>query len=244
MQIDIAAAGDTALEIRLPERLDPAVNAWCVACARALAQDLGAAQRDVVIGYCSVTVYFDPLRADQAWVEDRIHAVAAAVRAEDRVTGGVVEVPVCYGGEYGPDLPAVAEFAGCSMEEVVARHTGREYRVYLVGFVPGFAYMAEVDATIAAPRRASPRTAVPAGSVAIAGGQTGIYPAVTPGGWNIIGRTALAPYDPSRREPFLFHPGDRVRFTPTAELVQLGSDPDQFPPPGKKRSGSDPGADG
>ena len=96
-------------------------------------------------------------------------------------------------------------------------HAGREYRVYMVGFVPGFAYMAEVEPRIAAPRRSTPRTAVPAGSVAIAGGQTGIYPAVTPGGWNIIGRTPIRPYDPDRPEPFLFRSGDRVRFRPVSE---------------------------
>jgi inhibitor of KinA len=210
--IDVVPAGDAALAVRLAERIDPAVNAWCVACARALEQELGAAQRDVVIGYCSVTVYFDSLHADAAWVEDRIHSIAAGVRADEHAGGAVVEVPVHYGGEFGPDLEDVAAFAGGSTEDVVDRHVSREYRVYLVGFVPGFAYMAEVDPAIAAPRRASPRTSVPAGSVAIAGGQTGIYPAVTPGGWNIIGRTPLAPYDPSRREPFLFQPGDRVRF--------------------------------
>jgi KipI family sensor histidine kinase inhibitor len=221
--VDIVPAGDAALVARLPERIDPAVNAWCVAFARALELELGAAQRDVVIGYCSVTVYFDPLQADAAWVEDRMHAIAGSVRPDERAEGGVVEVPVCYGGELGPDLDDVASFGGCSSEDVIDRHVSREYRVYLVGFVPGFAYMAEVDATIAAPRRASPRTSVPAGSVAIAGGQTGIYPAVTPGGWNIIGRTSLVPYDPSRREPFLFRPGDRVRFHRVATLP--GSDP-------------------
>jgi inhibitor of KinA len=210
--IDVVPAGDAALEVRLAERIDPEVNSWCVAFARALEQELGAAQRDVVIGYCSVTVYFDPLRADSKWVEDRIHATAAVVHVEETDAGGVVEVPVCYGGDLGPDLDVVAEFSGCSPEEVIERHAAREYRVYLVGFVPGFAYMAEVDPVIAAPRRATPRTAVPAGSVAIAGGQTGVYPAVTPGGWNIIGRTAVAPYDPLRPEPFLFRAGDRVRF--------------------------------
>jgi len=210
--IDIVPAGDAALEVRLPERIDPEVNSWCVAFARALEQDLGSAQRDVVIGYCSVTVYFDALRVDPRWVEDRIHAAAGHVRLEDAVGGGVVEVPVCYGGEYGPDLGDVAAFAGCSADDVVARHLAREYRVYLVGFIPGFAYMAEVDPSIAAPRRSTPRTAVPTGSVAIAGGQTGVYPSVTPGGWNLIGRTPLAPYDASRSEPFLFRPGDRVRF--------------------------------
>jgi inhibitor of KinA len=208
----IVPAGEAALEVRLAERIDPAVNAWCVGFARALEHDLGAVQRDVVIGYCSVTVYFDPLRVDPAWVEERIHAAAAAVQIEGEVSGAVVDVPVCYGGEFGPDLTDVAAYARCPAEEVIERHLSREYRVYLVGFIPGFAYMAEVDPSIAAPRRSSPRTAVPAGSVAIAGGQTGIYPAVTPGGWNIIGRTPIAPYDADRAEPFLFQPGDRVRF--------------------------------
>jgi inhibitor of KinA len=96
-------------------------------------------------------------------------------------------------------------------------HAEREYRVYMVGFVPGFAYMAEVDKRIAAPRRATPRTAVPAGSVAIAGGQTGIYPSVTPGGWNIIGQTSIKPFDATRTEPSLFKSGDRVRFRPLSE---------------------------
>jgi len=111
----------------------------------------------------------------------------------------------------------VARFAGCTTEEVVARHAAVTYRVYLVGFVPGFAYMAEVDHRIAAPRRATPRTAVPAGAVAIAGGQTGIYPDVTPGGWNIIGRTPLRPFDAARTEPSLLKPGDQVRFRPVSE---------------------------
>ncbi len=106
------------------------------------------------------------------------------------VEGRLVEVPVCYGGDLGPDLADVAAFAGCSEADVIAAHTGRDYRVYMVGFVPGFAYMAEVEPRIAAPRRSTPRMAVPTGSVAIAGGQTGVYPAATPGGWNIIGRTA------------------------------------------------------
>jgi inhibitor of KinA len=180
---------------------------------------LRTAVRDVVIGYCSVTIYFDPLRVDARWVEAEIHAEAEQLAIEDVATGGaVIDVPVRYGSELGPGLDDVARFARCSADDVIERHSAREYRVYLVGFVPGFAYMAEVDATIAAPRRATPRTAVPAGSVAIAGGQTGIYPASTPGGWNIIGRTPVSPYDPRRAEPFLFRPGDRVRFHPVASL--------------------------
>lgn len=215
---EIRAAGDAALIVRLPEKIDPQVNTWCIAVARALRLRFATTLRDIVIGYSSVTVYFDPLRVDAAWLEAEIDATIRDLEEEFGAGGDVVltqaivDVPVHYGGEYGPDLADVARFAGCSEADVIERHSQREYRVYLVGFVPGFAYMAEVDASIAAPRRASPRTAVPAGSVAIAGGQTGIYPAVTPGGWNIVGRTPLLPYDPQRRQPFLFKPGDRVRF--------------------------------
>jgi inhibitor of KinA len=219
----ILPAGDAALVVTLPERIDPALNAWCIALSRALTSGLGTVVRDVVIGYCSVTVYFDPLKVDVAWLEGEIRDYAGAVDVESVAEGALVDVPVCYGGDLGPDLGAVAAFAACSEAEVIELHAGREYRVYMVGFVPGFAYMAEVDAKIAAPRRASPRTAVPFGSVAIAGGQTGVYPAVTPGGWNIIGRTPLAPYDPDRQEPFLFRAGDRVQFRPIAHQEFLRS---------------------
>lgn len=210
----ILPAGDAALVVELPERIDPELNAWCVAVASALTSGLGTIVRDVVIGYCSVTVYFDPLKVDARWLESEVREYGENLDVGGTAEGALVEVPVCYGGELGPDLPDVAAFAGCSEREVIELHAAREYRVYMVGFVPGFAYMAEVEQRIAAPRRASPRTAVPAGSVAIAGGQTGVYPATTPGGWNIIGRTRLEPYNPDRPQPFLFRSGDRVRFRP------------------------------
>jgi inhibitor of KinA len=168
--------------------------------------------RDTVVGYATVTVYFDPLLVDGPWLESEMRAVALQADESPPAGQAIVDVPVCYDGEFGPDLADVAAFAAAAPAEVVRLHASREYRVYLVGFVPGFAYMAEVDPRIAAPRRPSPRAAVPAGSVAIAGGQTGIYPSVTPGGWNIIGRTPLKPYDPARSQPFLFRPGDAVRF--------------------------------
>jgi KipI family sensor histidine kinase inhibitor len=214
---EIREAGDAAIVLALPERIDPGVNAWCIAAARIIRFELGTAVRDVVIGYCTVTVYFDPLASDPAWIEERVRDIGERTAVGNGEAGAQVEVPVCYGGALGPDLEDVARFAGCSPEEVVSRHAGTSYLVYLVGFVPGFAYMATVPREIAAPRRANPRTAVPAGSVAIAGGQTGIYPSVTPGGWNIVGGTPLKPYDASRAEPFLFKPGDRVRFRPIDE---------------------------
>jgi inhibitor of KinA len=222
-EFELREAGDSALVLAWPERIEPSVNARCISTARALRHALAPSVLDVVIGYCTVTVYFDPLRREPRWLEAQVRDVAARVENEDAGQGATVDVPVCYGGEFGPDLDEVAAFGGCSPAEVVALHVGTSYRVYLVGFVPGFAYMGTVDSRIAAPRRATPRSAVPPGSVAIAGGQTGVYPSATPGGWNIVGRTPVKPYDPARSEPFLFRPGDTVRFRPVdrTEFVRL-----------------------
>jgi len=208
----IVAAGDAALVVEFPQQIDSELNAFCIAVAEAIEARCGASLRDAVVGYCTVTAYFDPLRLDAAWMEEQIHAAIGSLADVEMTQGALVEVPVSYGGEHGPDLSDVARFGNCTEEEVIALHTEGTYRVFMVGFVPGWAYMAEVDERIAVPRRASPRTAVPVGAVAIAGRQTGVYPAVTPGGWNIIGRTPVKPFDANRREPFLFKAGDRVRF--------------------------------
>jgi KipI family sensor histidine kinase inhibitor len=129
----------------------------------------------------------------------------------------VIQIPVSYGGEYGPDLDAVAEFAGLTPAQVVERHAARTYRVYMLGFVPGFAYMGRVERALAAPRHRVPRERVPAGSVGIAGEQTGVYPIETPGGWQLIGRTPMAMFDPRRDPPSALAPGDSVRFVPAGQ---------------------------
>jgi len=214
--VRVAAAGDSALVAEFPGRIDPEINDRAAALAQRLRWRWGGILRDVVVGYCTVTVYFDPLQVDAPWLESEIQTAAGPARQATRTDRAVVDVPVCYEGDLAPDLDDVARFGGCSPDEVVALHTNRTYRVYMLGFIPGFAYLAEVDPRIAAPRRAAPRTEVPAGAVAIAGGQTGIYPAVTPGGWNIIGRTRKKPYDPGRPVPFLFGVGDEVRFRPVS----------------------------
>ena len=216
--VRILPAGDSAWLIELPERIDAAVNARAIRIARAV-DAAGLPVTDVVVGYRSVMVYIDPLAAGAGQVEERLRDIAAAAPAAATAPGPLVDVPVCYDGPYGPDLGEVAAFAKCSIDEVIALHRGLEYRVFVVGFVPGFAYMASVDPRIAAPRRTSPRLKVPAGSVAVAAGQTGVYPAETPGGWNLIGRCPLKPYDAGRAEPFLFHPGDRVRFHRISETA-------------------------
>ena len=212
----ILPAGDAAWLIELPERIDSAVNGRAIEIARAIeASDLPVS--DLVVGYRSVMVFVDPLSDRAADVETRLQQLAVTAPSEGEAAGARVDVPVCYDGPYGPDLADVAAFGKCSIDEVIERHLALEYRVFVVGFVPGFAYMAPVDPRIAAPRRSSPRLKVPAGSVAVAAGQTGVYPAETPGGWSLIGRCPVKPYDPDRAAPFLFHPGDRVRFTRISE---------------------------
>jgi KipI family sensor histidine kinase inhibitor len=210
MSVRLLRAGDSAWLIELPERIDAAVNTCAIHIARAV-EHAGLPVTDVVVGYRSVMVYVDPLLAGES-VEAQLREIALAKHAGEGAPGALVRVPVCYDGPYGPDLGDVAAFGRCSTDDVVDLHLALEYRVFVVGFVPGFAYMAPVDPRIAAPRRASPRLKVPAGSVAVAAGQTGVYPAETPGGWNLIGRCPVKPYDADRAEPFLFHPGDRVRF--------------------------------
>jgi inhibitor of KinA len=207
-------AGDAAIVVDFEPRLDPVVNARAVGLAQSIRATAPAGLRDVVVGYHSVTAYYDPLAVD---ADDLLTWLGLEARRSRPAGSGevrTVTVPVLYGGEWGPDLAAVAEFAGCDASDVVRLHASRVYRVYMLGFVPGFAYMAEVDAKIAAPRRQAPRVAVPPGSIGIAGPQTGVYPVSTPGGWNLIGRTPLVTFDPERDEPCAFRPGDAVRFEP------------------------------
>jgi inhibitor of KinA len=212
VSLNVIPAGDSALVIEFEDRIDPEVNARAVRLAEAIAGERIGGVRDVVPTYRSVAVYFDPLRMEYDRLQnylDKIDpdATAAADRAAE-----LRRIPVCYGGELGPDLAEVAGFADTTEQEVVRLHAGGSYRVYMLGFVPGFAYMCPVDSRIAMPRRPTPRVRVPLGSVGIGGIQTGVYPAETPGGWRIIGRTPVKPFDPMRATPFLMKAGDTVQF--------------------------------
>jgi KipI family sensor histidine kinase inhibitor len=208
----IREAGDSAIVVELGDGIDPAVNTRAISIAARLRAAPPAGVSDVLATFRSVAVFFDPLTTDLDALKRQVLALPTDTTGADE--RAVVEVPVEYGGEAGPDLDAVAAGAGLSPADVVTRHAAREYRVYMVGFLPGFAYLGAVDESIAAPRLASPRLRVPPGSVGIAGRQTGIYPQASPGGWQIVGRTTTRPFDPHRLPPSLFAPGDRVRFVP------------------------------
>ena len=208
----VVPAGDSALIVEFEARIDLDVNARVIALADAVQAAGLAGVRDVVPTYRSVAIHFDPLRTDVNALNECVERSAAHVGQSSSVAREPIRIPVCYGGDFGPDLPAVAGYARATADEVVRTHTATTYRVFMLGFVPGFAYLGIVDQRIAMPRHAVPRVRVPARSVAIAGVQTGIYPGETPGGWQLIGRTPVAPFDPARPEPFLLKAGDAVQF--------------------------------
>jgi inhibitor of KinA len=211
----VVALGDRAVLVEFGTVIDEAVNRRALAFAAGLAARAVPGVRDIVPAYAAVAVHFDPLRTRAEHVVDALEALlegdGPAAPAEH---DAIVELPCCYGGAFGPDLPGVAGWATCGDADVVARHAAPVYRVCMIGFLPGFPYLAEVDPSIAMPRHATPRLTVPAGSVAIAGRQTGIYPVASPGGWQIIGRTPARLFDPARTPPARLVPGMRVRFVP------------------------------
>lgn len=173
--------------------------------------------RNVHPAYCSVLIAFDPRRVSFAHVETYLSLVLENLAVVPLPPQRHVEIPVCYGGEFGPDLGDVASHNKLSTDEVINIHSSAEYLVYFLGFSPGFPYMGGLSQQIATPRLATPRTTVPAGSVAIGGNQTGVYPVRSPGGWRIIGRTPLVLFRPDREPPTFLHMGDTVKFVPITQ---------------------------
>jgi inhibitor of KinA len=218
----LVPVGESVVVVEFEERIDLAVNARAISLAGRVRAAAVAGVRDIVPTFRSVAVCFDPLQTDYdalvSRIEEEVAALSATARAADHAVADPIRVPVCYGGEFGPDLAEIAAFGGVTESEAARLHATVVYRVFMLGFLPGFAYMGTVDPRIAAPRRSNPRTRVPAGSVAIAGPQTGIYPSESPGGWQLIGRTTLCLFDPSREEPSLFAAGDLVQFYPVSPV--------------------------
>lgn len=170
---------------------------------------------EVMPGYDSLVASFDGAKMTVGAAKLRIeNAIVKPGGAQLGSEGRLIDIPVIYGGEAGPDLDALAKAVGLSPKEVIDRHSKRTYRVCMMGFIPGFAFLSEVDPTLQHPRHETPRSVVPAGSVGIANWQTGIYGLESPGGWQIIGRTELTMFDATRDEPFLVEAGDRIRFVP------------------------------
>lgn len=227
--IEVTPLGDSALIVRLPvssadldETLDAVLNAEALLQAANLAGVI-----EIAPAPATLAVFFDAVAVATEYDEQPVfEALRAAIRrvlsgpalATARSRGRTHEIPVCYEAEFAPDLAEMARHAGISMAEVVGQHAAVRYRVSCLGFAPGFPYLNGLPSALAMPRRASPRTEVAAGSVAIGGAHTGIYPQVSPGGWNLIGRTPLRLFDPSLPQPALLAAGDHVRFRAIARV--------------------------
>jgi inhibitor of KinA len=208
--------GECGLAVELGNAIDEEVNTRVHLLAEAVRRVLPGKVQEVVPTYRSLLLFFDPFRIRRGALVRRVARLVEALPASplQAARPRVVRVPVGYGGEHGPDLAYVAHHAGLTEEEVVAIHASVDCRVYMLGFTPGFPYLGGMSARIATPRLDSPRARIPAGTVGIAGAQTGIYPIESPGGWRLIGRTPLRLFDPRSRSPFLLAAGYRVRFEP------------------------------
>lgn len=209
----IVPVGDTAILVELGETIDPGINAAVLALDRRIRAMAIDGVVELVPTYRSLLVHYDPDRVDGRALLARLAAIEVDP-GEPAPAGRLWTVPVAYGGEFGIDLEAVARRHGLSIDDVVRLHTAPTYRVYMVGFVPGFTYLGGLDPRLHTPRLEDPRPRTPAGSVSIGGIQAGIASVEIPSGWHLLGRTPVRTFDPERTPPLLLGPGDRVRFVP------------------------------
>ncbi len=224
--MQITPLGDSALIVELGDAINESTHLRVQAAWRALTAEPLPGVSEAVPAYTSITLFYDswillqagaPADGITEWLGTRVRERLKNPPKTTKAKARTVEVPVCYGGEFGPDLGRVAAQAKLSPDEVVKRHAKAEYRVHLIGFAPGFPYLGGLPKELVTPRHAKPRMAVPAGSVGIGGEQTGIYPQATPGGWNLIGRTPRRLFQPENNPPVLLQAGDIVKFKPISQ---------------------------
>jgi KipI family sensor histidine kinase inhibitor len=224
--VKLRIVGEDALMVYFGDVVDAQTSARVQAATSAIESVMGEDLIDLVPSYASVLILYNPLRTNHASVARRVRDVLSNVSTPATVECRTVVLPVYYAPEAGIDLESLAERAGLSVSKVIDLHAGSEYRVYAIGFAPGFAYLGAVDERIALPRLATPRASVPRGSVAIADRQTAVYPSVSPGGWNLIGRCPVPMFDPDAQPSMPVAVGDTVRFEPISRerFLTLGGD--------------------
>lgn len=225
-EIRIETAAMDALMVRLFDTIDEANMAWVIAADQALRSAFGPALIDLVPSYTTLLLHYDCQQMNHAEAFTLIHQALSGLKPVDTQAGKLHDIPVWYDESVGPELPLVAKRAGLSVDELIEQHCNHDYCVFALGFAPGYGFMGLVDESLATPRLKTPRRKVAAGSVGIADRQTAIYPLLSPGGWNILGRTNVPLFEHAKRGEPLFRPGDKVRFRAIsrAEFAANGGD--------------------
>ena len=210
----ILTAGDSALLIEFEQKIAPEINAQITAFVHLLKEQHIEGVTDLIPAFASLLINYDPRVIGYKDLKARIEELLKIEVSEEASEARVFEIPVCYGGEYGPDIANIAENAGLSEQEVIDIHCSKDYLIYMLGFTPGFPYLGGMDESIATPRLETPRVKIEAGSVGIAGSQTGIYSLDSPGGWRLIGKTPVKLFDIKREKPTLLESGQYLKFVP------------------------------
>ena len=229
-------AGDTGLLVEYGDAIDPEVNHKVRSMALVLEQHLPRGVREIIPTYRSLLIVYDPLETTPAALKHRLILLEERLPEASVPPPKTVEIPVCYGEEFGPDIQFVADRHHLSVEEVVRIHTAPVYQIYMVGFTPGFPFLGGLPEKLHTPRLETPRTLVPEGSVGIANDQTGIYPLTSPGGWRLIGRTPLKLFAPERPDPFLYRATARISTSPGDSSTKTCRKPSRRSPFSERRN--------
>lgn len=217
MNIKLLTAGDSSILIEFGREISPEINHRIAATVQLIREQHIEGILDMIPSFCALLINYDPRILSYAQIRQRLEQLLKLDVDTGVQRKRVFEIPVCYGGAFGPDLKHIAEHAGLTEEEVIQIHSAPDYLIYMLGFLPGFCYLGGLDERIHTPRLANPRLKIPAGSVGIGGSQTGIYPLDSPGGWQLMGATPVRTYDPDRNPAILVEAGDFIHFFPVDE---------------------------
>lgn len=223
MNYSFLPCGDSAVTVCFSAEISEEANRLVTSLSNVLESGKISAVNDIIPAFSSLTVIYDPCEISYSKLTRKLKEIIKHLNISSGTSSKLYKIPVCYDGEFAPDMENVMHHTGLDREEIIKIHTGTDYLIYMLGFLPGFAYLGGLDKRIETPRLESPRVEIPSGSVGIGGAQTGIYPVSSPGGWQLIGKTPIKVYDAKREKPILYNAGDYIRFVriSTEEYKQI-----------------------